>query len=48
MEGRLGLVGMRERIESLGGTFSLDSSLNQGTRVLASLPISTLLEVGYA
>ncbi len=36
---RLGLVGMRERIESLGGRFSIDSAPGQGTRVTASLPL---------
>lgn len=36
----LGLSGMRERIESLGGHFQLDSVLNRGTRVIACLPIA--------
>lgn len=32
---RLGLVGMRYRVESLGGTFELESAPGQGTRVTA-------------
>ncbi|MDQ2682860.1 MAG: sensor histidine kinase, partial [Chloroflexota bacterium] len=35
----LGLVGMRERIESLGGTFVVTSEPGEGTRVMATLPI---------
>ena len=38
----LGLVGMRERIESLGGEFLLDSAPGQGTRVSASLSLDNL------
>jgi signal transduction histidine kinase len=34
---RLGVVGMRERVESLGGHFSLESAPNQGTTVLVRL-----------
>jgi len=40
----LGLVGMRERVEILGGTFELESAQNNGTLIRASLPL-TLLEV---
>jgi len=35
----LGLVGMRERVELLGGTFSVTSAANQGTIVRARLPL---------
>ena len=35
----LGLVGMRERVESLGGEFQVDSAPGHGTRVSASLPL---------
>ena len=35
---RLGLVGMRERVESMGGEFQLESS-SQGTRVYAEIPL---------
>jgi signal transduction histidine kinase len=35
----LGLVGMRERVESLGGSFRVESQPGQGTRVSASLPL---------
>jgi signal transduction histidine kinase len=36
--GRLGLVGMSERVRLLGGSFSLTSSFGQGTKVIATLP----------
>jgi signal transduction histidine kinase len=39
-EGHLGLVGMRERVESLGGTFRVESAFGQGTKVIAELPLS--------
>jgi signal transduction histidine kinase len=38
-EEHLGLVGMRERAESLGGTLRIESRLGQGTRVSAQLPL---------
>lgn len=38
--GRHGLAGMRFRIESRGGTFSVVSAPGQGTRVAATLPLS--------
>jgi signal transduction histidine kinase len=38
-EAHLGLVGMRERAESLGGQFRVESVPGQGTRVTASLPL---------
>ena len=34
-EQHLGLVGMRERVESLGGVFQIESALNCGTHVRA-------------
>jgi PAS domain S-box-containing protein len=37
--GRAGLVGMRERIQLLGGCFSVDSTPGKGTRVIATLPL---------
>lgn len=36
--GHLGLVGMRERVESLGGTFEIDSEPGRGTRIRARVP----------
>lgn len=39
-EGRLGLIGMRERVESLGGEFRLASAPGRGTRVIARLPLA--------
>ncbi len=37
-DGRLGLNGMRERVESLGGNFSVESRTGEGTRVFARIP----------
>jgi signal transduction histidine kinase len=37
--GGLGLASMRERIEQIGGTFSIESSPGSGTRVQAVVPI---------
>ena len=36
---RLGLAGMRERVESLGGYFKIDSKINEGTKVTARLSL---------
>lgn len=38
-EGHLGLVGMRERAESLGGSFAIYSEPGRGTTVRAAIPI---------
>jgi signal transduction histidine kinase len=38
--GHLGLQGMRERVESLGGQFELVSSPGQGTKVIALVPLN--------
>lgn len=50
--GRLGLVGMSERVRLLGGTFSLTSSLGEGTRIVATLPgwmpVSTVRDLARA
>ena len=35
----VGLLGMRERIEILGGTITIDSAPGSGTRVLFSVPV---------
>ncbi|MEW6766276.1 MAG: PAS domain S-box protein [Pseudomonadota bacterium] len=46
---RFGLVGMRERVHSLGGTLTVDSAPNRGVRILASIHIAPLAdEVGSA
>lgn len=37
---RLGLVGMRERVELLGGQFELHSAVGHGTTIRATLPLS--------
>ncbi|NND00606.1 MAG: sensor histidine kinase, partial [Gammaproteobacteria bacterium] len=38
--GHLGLMGLKDRIESLGGTFSINSKLGVGTAIKASLALS--------
>jgi signal transduction histidine kinase len=38
LEDHLGLFGMRERIEMLGGTFIIESSPGKGTTVKAEVP----------
>jgi PAS domain S-box-containing protein len=38
--GRLGLLGMRERLEMIGGKFSIKSPPGQGTTVIAQIPLS--------
>jgi signal transduction histidine kinase len=38
-EAHLGLVSMRERAESLGGQFNIDSAPGRGTRAIATLPL---------
>ena len=43
-DGHLGLAGMRERIEILGGTFSVQSAPGKGTVVRATLPLAPLAE----
>jgi len=40
-EGHLGLEGMRERVEILGGTFYLWSAVGQGTVVRADIPLTS-------
>jgi signal transduction histidine kinase len=40
-EDKLGVAGMRERIESLGGTFSIQSTSGGGTSLQARLPLSS-------
>ncbi len=44
-ENRLGLLGMRERVQSLGGLFSIESQPGQGTQVAASLPLGAREDV---
>ncbi len=39
-DGRLGLVGMRERVEILGGTFAVESARGAGTVIRARLPLT--------
>jgi two-component system sensor histidine kinase DegS len=37
----LGLIGMRERSEMLGGTFSIKSEPEHGTRILVRIPVKS-------
>lgn len=37
-----GLAGMRERVESLGGSFHIESEINRGTKVMARLPLQAV------
>jgi PAS domain S-box-containing protein len=39
--GHVGLITMRERVESLGGTLRIETAMNEGTRVHASFPCHT-------
>lgn len=39
MNGRLGLIGMRERVEMVGGFFSIDSSPKRGTTIRADISV---------
>jgi signal transduction histidine kinase len=41
-DGHLGLAGMRERTELLGGRFELTSGPGTGTRIRADLPLTGL------
>ncbi len=38
-EDHLGLTGMRERVESLGGALRIESKINSGSRVIVNLPL---------
>jgi signal transduction histidine kinase len=42
----LGILGMRERVEMVGGSFKIDSSPGQGTVVSAEIPMSNGLKPG--
>ena len=37
-ENRLGIYGMRERVELCGGEFRLESTVGTGTTILVSIP----------
>ena len=36
---RLGLLGMRERVEMVGGNFAVESAPGKGTTILAQIPL---------
>jgi len=37
-KGRLGLLGMRERLEMVGGSFKVESATGKGTTITAKIP----------
>ena len=39
---RLGLLGMRERVEMVGGSFSVESAPGKGTTIRAEIPFSNV------
>ncbi len=41
---RLGLLGMRERVEMIGGFFDIESAPGEGTKIIAHIPISKATE----
>jgi signal transduction histidine kinase len=43
-DGHLGLVGMRERVELLSGTFAVDSAPGKGTTIRVSIPLEPARE----
>ena len=43
-EDHLGLAGMRERVESQGGVFTVESRIGHGSRVAVSLPLQPMSE----
>lgn len=40
-DGHFGLIGMRERVEQIGGTLSIHSTEGAGTEVVADVPVSS-------
>jgi signal transduction histidine kinase len=42
--GGSGLVGLRDRVEALGGTITLDSPHSQGTTLVAELPLDETVD----
>ncbi len=42
---RLGLLGMRERLEMVGGKFEIESAIGQGTTIIARIPFGKLAGV---
>ena len=42
--GRFGLIGMRERAERIGASFTLKSRLGEGTEILVEVPASAMGE----
>jgi signal transduction histidine kinase len=37
---RLGLLGMRERVQMVGGNVAIDSTPGEGTTILARIPLA--------
>ena len=47
-ESKLGVIGMEQRVVSVGGTMELDSNPGRGTAIRASIPYNALAEVVQA
>ena len=45
---RLGLIGMRERLEMVGGKFVVESSPGKGTTIQAQIPLANCRAGGGA
>ena len=45
---RLGLLGMRERLEMVGGSFAVESAPGKGTTILAQIPFGWIAHRGGA
>jgi signal transduction histidine kinase len=45
---RLGLIGMRERLEMVNGTFVIESSPGKGTTIIAQIPLGKVARGGEA
>ena len=39
-EGGSGLIGLRDRVEALGGTIEVESAAGEGTAVVVALPLA--------
>jgi len=45
---RLGLLGMRERVEMVGGQFAIESEPGMGTKIIARIPVNKTTEKKWA
>lgn len=47
LKGGFGLIGMRERVETLNGNFKLSSSPGNGVRIRVTLPLNETVEISH-